>query len=207
MELTTAEQSHRAFLDLKEMPIAAFEIQHQKNKKSLRAQMKWFEQSHQMGMDAVKKILTKMNLPEKHIEGTLEALGDKRSLKFAKWLDKETNHNFYFFGAYDNEVGLITRDLQSSIVLKLCLPSSTIANILGNQAILQIEAIHSDKKGEGYKVMKKVLSFADRHELPVTLWTETEGNVKYFARYGFKNYGRCGENQEYLMILEKEKGK
>lgn len=69
-----------------------------------------------------------------------------------------------------------------------------------NQRILEINNVNSLKKGEGYKIMTRVIGLADKLFVPICLWTEKDSLVTYYERYGFKNFGRRGENDEYLMI-------
>jgi hypothetical protein len=161
------------------------------------------EESYKVGIEKAISFHKHIKAPGGMIE-TLEQLRDKRVCKFLKWVEKESNHKYYIAHmSNDGAVGLWTRDFKAMFVVKMCWSNESVDKALGsNQRILDVESIHSFQKGEGYKIMKNILAFGQRHSLPVTLWTETEQNVKYFERYGFKNYGRCGINQEYLMILK-----
>jgi hypothetical protein len=62
--------------------------------------------------------------------------------------------------------------------------------------------MNKTQKGEGYKMMQKVIDLAKNIHSPICLWTDSEKNVQYFERYGFKNHGKLGENDDYMMVFQ-----
>lgn len=71
----------------------------------------------------------------------------------------------------------------------------------GHEFVLELVIIHSSQKGEGHKMIKRLLYLKKILKLPIVLWTESEKNVLYFEKYGFKNKGKLGDNNEFLMVL------
>lgn len=126
-------------------------------------------------------------------------------LTFIKWINQQTNSNYYLFSiGPDGGISLIKTDLE--VLLNIghrTIPSNqAMLDIIGGQQpFLEIQTIYSAKKGEGYNIMQKIIKLAKNINYPITLYAETESNVRYFERYGFINHGKHGDNGEYLMIL------
>jgi len=205
--MSIAQKEHEEILELiKESGIneKVLKVISEQNRAMIKQTIWVAEGAYEIGIENAIKLQYMLKAPKEMIE-TIESLKDKRFFKFLKWIDKETNHRFYIAHmSNDGSVGLWTRDFKVLVKVRMCWGNESVTKLVGRQRVLDIESIHSFQKGEGYKVMKNVLSFAKRHELPVTLWTETKENVKYFERYGFINHGNHGTNNEYLMILKEQ---
>lgn len=127
--------------------------------------------------------------------------------QYLKWVLKQTEFNFYL-AILPQGRGLILykQNLKAALVIGLNRPHEEVKPFFpGHEFVLEILNIHSLQKGEGYKMMKKVMELAEQTQLPICLWTDSEKNVQYFERYGFKNCGKIGESTEWMMVFEHEK--
>lgn len=130
-----------------------------------------------------------------------ESMKDGRAIDFWRFIDHETNNNLFTPGGDPQEgIGLTTRNLQCMAVIGLILPSEKVAAYVGEEKCLFLNSIVSLKKGNGYKMMCKFINLSNKSGMTLWLWSETEKNVKYFERYGFKNHGSIGDFGEYLMV-------
>lgn len=129
---------------------------------------------------------------------------DKKGKQYLDWILLQAENNFYIANiAYSGCVLLIKRPhLKSYLAIRYGYPGTQSETIVGKNRTIQIENIGSLKKGEGYKMMKKVIALARKMDVHIELWTETEENVKYFERYGFVNHGPLGDFGEFLMVLQ-----
>ena len=134
-----------------------------------------------------------------------EAISTKEKT-FIRWILKMSDKNFYIFMNQDRTIFLINKNLKSSCVLNFAIPNEEFKGITflpkDTEKILEISNIHSLRKGEGKKIMRKLLEIKGRLGVPLTLWTETEDTVKYFERYGFVNHGPVGLANEFFMMIE-----
>lgn len=123
--------------------------------------------------------------------------------KFLKLIVEEAKSNFYMeFNQEDIAFLLIKRNFKGFIRIAHNKPKEESRDYYnGSEYIIDLLNIHSYKKGEGHKMMKRVLRFGKELKLPIHLWTETKENVLYFEKYGFKNLGQLGDSGEYLMVL------
>jgi hypothetical protein len=102
-------------------------------------------------------------------------------------------------------LSLFKRNLKSALNIALISPHPDLKKYFeGHDYILELLELHSLQKREGYKIMKKVIELSKRMSCPIKIWTETEKNVKYFERYGFKNYGQLGDNKEFMMVFQND---
>lgn len=179
--------------------------QHAVIKKAVEAQLSLYKMADSSSggfaaaIEGVFQTLKEMNAPPYAFENARKLYGDNTLFHYLKWISKETDHNFYLFDAGNGPVSLMDRNLEVFIRIHLCNPHKIVASFTGDQ-VIEIQNIYSFKKGAGYETMTKIIAFARQQRLPITLWTETEENAKYFERYGFKNYGKLGRDQEFLMI-------
>lgn len=122
---------------------------------------------------------------------------------FLKLILEEARSNFYMeFIKADIAFLLIKRNFKGFIRIAHNKPKEESKDYYnGAEYIIDLLNIHSYEKGEGHKMMKRVLRLGKELKLPIPLWTETKENVLYFENYGFKNVGQLGDNKEYLMIL------
>jgi len=129
---------------------------------------------------------------------------DKKAKQYLKWVDKQTEFNFYLaLLPKGNGLILLKQNLKAALVIGFNRPNENLKPFFeGHDLILEILNLHSMQKGEGFKIMQKVMDVSKKIDSPICLWAETEENVQYFERYGFKNYGELGENNEILMVLK-----
>ena len=129
---------------------------------------------------------------------------DEKAKQYLKWVLKQTEFNFYL-AILPKGRGLILfkQNLKAVIAIGLNMPTEELKPFFpGHDFILEILNIHSVQKGEGYKIMQKVMDLSKTIQSPICLWTDSEKNVQYFERYGFKNHGQLGENEDYMMIYQ-----
>jgi hypothetical protein len=180
--------------------------QHAVIKKAVEAQLSLYKMADSLSggfaaaIEGVFQTLKEMNAPAYAFENARKLYGDNSLFHYLKWISKETDYNFYLVDAGNGPVSLMDQNLEVFIRIHLCNPHKIVASFTGDQQVIEIENIYSFKKGAGYEMMTKIIAFARQQKLPITLWTATEENVEYFERYGFKNYGKLGRNQESLMI-------
>lgn len=150
---------------------------------------------------SMEQILMIHKVNKKILKNMIKTATTKLILHFLKWINNITEYDFFIRSLENGRIILLKKDFEGLLTIKLCKPNHLMEEVSNKGSILEIVTINSTKKGEGYKMMKPIIYFAQKQNIPVVLWTETEENVKYFERYGFKNYGRRGDDQEYLMIL------
>lgn len=129
---------------------------------------------------------------------------DEKVLQYLKWVLKQTEINFYL-AILPQGRGLILfkQNLKAALVIGLNRPQEEIKPFVpGHDFVLEILNLHSIQKGEGYKIMQKVMDLAKQIDTPICLWTDAEKNVHYFERYGFKNHGKIGESTEWIMVYQ-----
>lgn len=130
---------------------------------------------------------------------------------FLKWIQKQNEFNYYIAPNFISEGGIMVfkRDYSAFAAIALCNTVPLIKKHFKTKDAfnLEIKTIHSLKKGEGYKMMKKIILLAEKMNVPIDLWTETEELVHYYERYGFENCGKVGDKKENLMILYPGEGK
>ena len=122
---------------------------------------------------------------------------------FLEWIYKVTAGEFYLMTppGHISHFGLLKRNLKALMLLAYCKPSNEHKHFYdGYDRVIEIVNLDSAEKGEGYKSFKRLSMLADKLENPISLWTEIEGNVPIFERYGFINKGRIGIKNEFLMI-------
>lgn len=129
---------------------------------------------------------------------------DEKVLQYLKWVLKQTEINFYL-AILPQGRGLILfkQNLKAALVIGFNRPQEEIKPFVpGHDFVLEILNLHSIQKGEGYKIMQKVMDLAKQIDSPICLWTDAEKNVHYFERYGFKNHGKIGESTEWMMLFQ-----
>ena len=129
---------------------------------------------------------------------------DKKAKQYLEWVDKQTEFNFYLaLLPKGNGLILLKQNLKAALVIGFNRPNENLKPFFeGHDLILEILNLHSMQKGEGFKIMQKVMDVSKKIDSPICLWAETEENVQYFERYGFNNYGELGENNEILMVFQ-----
>lgn len=123
--------------------------------------------------------------------------------KFLNLLIEEARSNFYMeYNEVDKAFFLIKRNFKGFIKIAHYKPNEKFKDYYnGSEYIIDLLNIHSYEKGEGHKMMKRVLRIGKELKLPLHLLTETKDNVLYFENHGFKNLGQLGDSEEFLMVL------
>ena len=135
-----------------------------------------------------------------------EKQANEKAKQYLKWVLKQTEFNFYL-ALLPKGKGLILfkQNLKAALVIGFNRPQDELKPFFeGHEFILEILNIHSIQKGEGSKIMKKVLDLSKKIDSPICLWTETEENVKYFERYGFKSYKELGKDNQCMMVFKND---
>lgn len=129
---------------------------------------------------------------------------DEKAKRYLKWVAKQTEFNFYLaLLPKGNGLILLKQNLKATLVLGFNRPNERLKQFFeGHNLILELLNIHSMQKGEGYKVMQKVIDLSKKIDSPICLWAETEEVVQYFERYGFENYGKLEGNNEFMMVFQ-----
>lgn len=127
---------------------------------------------------------------------------NEKVLPYLKWVLKETEINFYLaILPQGRGLVLLKQNLKAVLIIGLNRPHQEIQSYFPeHEFVLEILNIHSLQKGEGYKIMQKVLGLAQKIETPICLWTDNQENVQYFERYGFKNHGPQPGSNDNLLI-------
>ena len=120
---------------------------------------------------------------------------------------EEARSNFYM--QFNDEMRvflLFKRNFKGLMIIGHNTPKPNLKDYLnGQEHVLELIVIHSSQKGEGHKMIKRLLNLSKKLKLPITLWTESDENVLYFEKYGFENKGQLGDNNEFLMVLPESK--
>jgi hypothetical protein len=120
---------------------------------------------------------------------------------FLKWIEEKTENLFYLVTIHKEKGAFFfNKDFTVMFCLQVVTPNDTIEHFLKGES-LQLHNITSIKQGEGKKVMNEIIEFCYLNNTPLNLWTETKEIAAYFEKYGFKNCGQLGEENEYLMVL------
>lgn len=138
--------------------------------------------------------------------GLLEVLvneKDDMSVNFIRtMLIQAENSNVYIMPMGDF-VMYFTKDFKSVIAFALRTPNPTHAKCFKDKNFVEIDTLHSNKKGNGSYLMNLVIETAEAINVPVALWSETSKNTAYYNKYNFKPYGKKGKNKEELLIRKR----
>ncbi|MFT4417326.1 hypothetical protein ACLM5H_26225 [Fredinandcohnia humi] len=77
--------------------------------------------------------------------------------QYLRWIRKQSEKGYYLL-PHDNAVGLLKKNLKVFFIIGLHRPNELIENLFENEFCLELHNIASLKKGEGYKVMKKIFN-------------------------------------------------
>ena len=127
---------------------------------------------------------------------------EKTDSNFLLELLKLVDSDFYIL-PLGNVVQLFTKDFKGTIAFNLRRPNKNHAECFNVPLMIEVDALHSNKKGHGKQLMNSVINIADKLNVPVCLWTETQKNTLYFKKYGFKTYGKRGQRNEELLIRKR----
>ncbi|OEK71030.1 hypothetical protein AST00_01875 [Staphylococcus equorum] len=115
---------------------------------------------------------------------------------------KLADNDFYIL-PLGKTIQLFTKDFKGTIAFNLRRPNENHAECFNVPLMIEVDALHSNKKGHGKQLMNSVIKIADTINVPVCLWTETQKNTRYFKKYTFKTYGKRGERNEELLIRKR----
>ncbi|WP_338472474.1 hypothetical protein R4Z10_06950 [Niallia sp. XMNu-256] len=127
---------------------------------------------------------------------------NEKAKQYLKWILKQTEFNFYLALLPKGQgLMLLKQNSKAVLVIGLNRPQQELKPIVeGHEFVIEILNIHSLQKGEGYKIMQKVMGLSNQLHTPICLVVETEEQQKYFGRYGFKDYGALEKDNERMMI-------
>ena len=130
---------------------------------------------------------------------------DEKAKQYLKWILKQTEFNFYLSILPQGQgLVLLKQNLKAVLVIGFNRPHQDLKPFVeGHDFVIEVLNIHSLQKGEGYKVMQKVIDLSNQLQTPICLMVETEEHQKYFERYGFKNLVALEKENEYTMIFQK----
>jgi hypothetical protein len=130
---------------------------------------------------------------------------DEKVKRYLKWILKQTEFNFYLAVIPKGQgLVLLKQNLKAVLVIGFNRPHQDLKPFVeGNDFVIEILNIHSLQKGEGYKMMQKVMDLSNQLPSPICLIVETEQQKKYFERYGFKNLDVLEKENEHTMIFQK----
>lgn len=132
---------------------------------------------------------------------------DDKEKSFLLAILTEAKSNFYVqFNLQEKAFLLYKRNFKGVMIIGHNRPGAQFEDYFkGHEYVIELTHIHSVQKGEGHKMIKRLLHLKKKLKSPVVLWTETKENVLYFEKYGFENKGRLGDKKEFLMILSEIK--
>jgi hypothetical protein len=142
------------------------------------------------------------NLLNKDLIGLKKARAIKQVL-YLNWILKMSEKNFFLYPYGKDAISLIDINLNSMIVIRYCFTITVeTKNILKDlyKNAIEIVSLHSNKKGEGTRLIKEAIAFSKDINLPLVLYAETHDLVKYYEQFNFGNHGKLGDNNEFLMI-------
>ncbi len=128
---------------------------------------------------------------------------NEKAKKYLKWILKQTEFNFHLSLLPKGQgLVLLKQNLKAVLVIGFNRPHQELEPFVdGHDFVLEILNLHSLQKGEGYKVMQKVMDLSNKLQSPITLIVETDEHEKYFERYGFKNEGAFENENERMMVF------
>lgn len=129
---------------------------------------------------------------------------DEKVKQYLKWILKQTEFNFYLSILPQGQgLLLLKQNLKAVLVIGFNRPhQDLIPFVEGNNFVIEILNIHSLEKGEGYKVMQKVIDLSKQLQSPICLMVETDEQQKYFERHGFKNVDALEKENVRTMIFQ-----
>lgn len=122
--------------------------------------------------------------------------------QYCNWVIKE--FNTCLVRKIENATVLFIKKNRKAVMsVRFPFPHDEIKHLFpkGNkQRAIELDQLHSFQKGEGIKLLKKVIGFSERIGRPILLWTETDRASNYFRNFGFKDKGLIGIDGERLLI-------
>ncbi|MGN5882464.1 hypothetical protein [Staphylococcus simulans] len=149
-----------------------------------------------------KNIINKQTIFKSGLLQILINSSGKVDFKFIFELFKLADRDYYIL-PLGSVIQLYTKDFKGIIVFNLRRPNKNHEECFNVPLMIEVDALHSNKKGNGKNLINSVINIADKINVPVCLWTETEKNTLYFKKYGFKTYGKRGRRSEELLIRKR----
>ncbi|MCD8905027.1 GNAT family N-acetyltransferase [Staphylococcus chromogenes] len=109
-------------------------------------------------------------------------------------------HKKYYLYCDSGDFLVVTKDFKGIVKFNIRKPNVKFKQHFNSQWMVEIDNLHSLKKGYGKMLLEEVLLIANEIKCEVCLWTENESNADYFKKFGFESYGHIGDAKENLMI-------
>ena len=126
-----------------------------------------------------------------------------KQVLYAKWLLNISKQNYYLNQHGPDAISLFDISLGSKMAIRYCntitYEARNIFKDLYKNAI-EILSLHSIKKGEGKRLINEAITLSKDINLPLVLYTEIDDLVGYYEQFNFINYGKFGNNNEYMMV-------
>ena len=74
----------------------------------------------------------------------------------------------------------LQKEFKGTIAFNLRRPNENHAECFNVPLMIEVDALHSNKKGHGKQLMNSVIKIADTINVPVCLWTETRKKYTIF---------------------------
>ncbi|TQR14754.1 hypothetical protein [Psychrobacillus soli] len=126
-----------------------------------------------------------------------------KQVLYINWMLKMSKMKFYLMPYGSDAISLFDNNLNSMIAIRYCYTITNETMIIFKDLYknaIEIVSLHSNKKGEGKKLIKEAITLSREINLPLVLYTETDDLVKYYEQFNFVNHGKLGTNNEYLMV-------
>ncbi|MEY8345611.1 hypothetical protein [Niallia circulans] len=146
--------------------------------------------------DFVKNILIK-DLPKLKKDKAI------KQVLYINWILKMSKNKFLLNPYGNDAISLFDVNLNSMIAIRYCSTITDDTKIIFKNSFdtaIEIVSLHSNKKGEGTRLVKEALTLSKDINLPLVLYTEKDELVSYYEKFNFVNHGKLGSNDEFLMI-------
>ncbi|WP_353421775.1 hypothetical protein [Staphylococcus delphini] len=150
--------------------------------------------------DLSHNVINNQNLFKQQLLRILIEENDLTSVTFLKKTLEQIESQDIYILPMGEFIMYFTKDFKSCIAFALRIPNPDHAECFNADSFIEIDAVHSNKKGHGSYLMNLVIEIADAINKPVALWSETSKNTNYFKKYKLKSYGKRGRNKEELLI-------
>ncbi|MCE4052103.1 hypothetical protein [Bacillus sp. Au-Bac7] len=126
-----------------------------------------------------------------------------KQVLFINWILKMSKSKFLLNPYGQDAIALFDINLNSMIAIRYCSTITDDTKIIFKNSFetaIEIVSLHSNKKGEGTRLIKEAITFSKDINLPLVLYTEKDELVSYYEQFNFVNHGKLGSNSEFLMI-------
>lgn len=112
---------------------------------------------------------------------------DIKAFSFINWILTKSEEKFYLTH-YADKISLIDIHLNSMMVIRYCYTITKEAQRIFNDTYkhaIEIVGLHSNKKGEGTRLINEVIAFSKEIDLPLVLYAETDELASYYEQFHF----------------------